>query len=643
MPRLRSLLNLPNVFRIILLIICVQAIGYLREEKPPWKSAWGRHKAEGVDPSFREHVATGLWCGAAARAGIAGAILLLSLGWRRTTPPPPTTGAHLLGGPEAQSSPSPVVFYGLLGAILAGALAMRTPRMTHSFWGDEADAIATYVHGMYKPLKKKDRQGPVYFEGAIWPQTFFSARHGPNNHVLFSVTSRLCLEGWRKITDRKSTEFTEWVARVPSLAGGLVSLAGLALLLRRWGVPWLGLLAALFMALHPWHVRYSTEARGYALALAFYPFLLLVLSHALDRGRWRAWLVFGLLEFLIMYSWAGMAYAMVLLNLVGLGLMLAQRGRAQQVVRWMTVNLVAAMLFISLYAPHVPQITEAHERLQWLRGLPMDATWFHNLIAEFFTGIPYHLQIARNPGEISWEGLIQTSPVLTYVGFSLIILSFLAGLVGLWQWHRQRALLIISTFAAVILCTVHFKFGIKDELRSWYLIFALPAFSVTVAFGLYLLGRSLCQLFRAREFAISAGVAISLLFIAAASLWAMNWSQMHLPFEDYRGVLAVSREQHESFSPKATSNVLMCWLWRYSAVYDPRGEIQVRSGPGLRARMEEIKSKKGELYMVVGFRTLAESSNAEIIAMVEDPALFEKVRIFPSRQSIQMMEVYRMR
>lgn len=641
MPRLRSLLTLPNVFRIVLLIICVQAIGHLREEKPPWKSAWGRHKAEGVDPSFREHVATGLWYGAVARVGIAGALLLLSLGWRRTTPPSNTT--NLLAAPGSAASPSPVVFYSLLGVILAGALAMRVPRMTHSFWGDEADAIATYVHGMYKPLKKKDRQGPVYFEEAIWPQTFFSARHGPNNHVLFSTTSRLCLEGWRKITHRKDTEFTEWVARVPSLTGGLVSLAGIALLLRRWGVPWLGLLAALFMALHPWHVRYSAEARGYALALAFYPFLLLALSHALDRGRWRTWLTFGLLEFLIMYSWAGMAYAMALLNLVALGLMLSQSGRVQQVVRWTTVNLVAAMLFISLYAPHVPQIAEAHVRLQWLRGLPMDAVWFHNLMAEFFTGIPYHLQIARNPGEISWEGLMQTSPVLTYSGFGLIILSFLAGLVGLWRWHRQRALLVFSTFAAVVLCTVHFKFGIKDELRSWYLIFALPAFSITVAFGLYLLGMGLCRVFRVREVAIASGVTVSLLIIAAGSLWAMNWSQMHLPFEDYRGVLATSREQHESFSPKSTSNVLMCWLWRYSAVYDPRGEIQVRSGPGLRARMEEIKSKKGELYMVVGFRTLAESSNAEIIAMVEDPALFEKVRLFPSRQSIQMMEVYRMR
>lgn len=643
MPRLRSLLNLPNVFRIILLIICVQAIGYLREEKPPWKSAWGRHKAEGVDPSFREHVATGLWYGAVARAAIAGAILLLSLTWRRTQTPNPATGNSLLAAPESESAPSPLVFYGLLGAIVAGALAMRAPRMTHSFWGDEADAMATYVHGMYKPLKKKDRQGPVYFEGAIWPQTFFSARHGPNNHVLFSATSRLCLEAWRIVTGRKDTEFTEWVARIPSLAGGLMSLAGLALLLRRWGVPWLGLLAALFMALHPWHVRYSAEARGYALALAFYPFLLLALSHAIDRGRWRAWLTFGLLEFLIMYSWAGIAYAVALLNLAALGLMLARSGRVQQGVRWMTVNLAAAMVFISLYAPHVSQITEARVRLQWLRGLPMDAVWFHDLVAEFFTGIPYHLHIARNPGEISWEGLMQSSPVLTYAGFGLIILSFLAGLVGLWRWHRQRALLVFSTFAAVILCTVHFKFGIKDELRSWYLIFALPATSITTAFGLYLLGRSLCQIFRVRAVPITTAATVSLLLIATASLWAMNWSQMHLPFEDYRGVLAASREQHENFSPKATSNVLICWLWRYSAVYDPRGEIQVRSGPGLRARMEEIKSRKGELYMVVGFRTLAESANAEIIAMVENPALFEKVRLFPSRQSIQMMEVYRMR
>lgn len=643
MPRLRSLLNLPNFFRIVPLIICVQAIGYLCEEKPPWKSAWGRHKAEGVDPSFREHVATGLWYGAVARAGIAGAILLLSLTWRRTQTPAPATGNCLLAAPGSATAPSPIVFYGLLGAILAGALVMRAPRMKHSFWGDEADAIATYVHGMYKPLKKKDRQGPVYFEGAIWPQTFFSARHGPNNHVLFSTTSRLCLEAWRKVTGRKDTEFTEWVARIPSLAGGLVSLAGLALLLRRWGVPWLGLLAALFMALHPWHVRYSAEARGYALALAFYPFLLLALSHAIDRGRWRAWLTFGLLEFLIMYSWAGMAYAVALLNLAAVGLMIFQGGRGQQVARWITVNLAAAMLFISLYAPHVPQIAEARVRIHWLRGLPMDAVWFHNLVAEFFTGIPYHLQTARNPGEISWEGLLQSSPVLTYAGFGLIIVASLAGLAGLWRWHRQRALLIISTFAAVVLCTVHFKFGIKDELRSWYLIFSLPALSISVAFGLYLLGRGLCRIFRARGVAITAGVTAGLLIIAASSLWTMNWSQMHLPFEDYRGVLAASRDQHEQFSPRATSNVLMCWLWRYSAVYDPRGEIQVRSGPGLRARMEEIKARKGELYVVVGFRTLAESLNTEIIAMVEDPALFQKVQLFPSRQSIQMMEVYRMR
>jgi hypothetical protein len=62
--------------------------------------------------------------------------------------------------------------------------------MTQSFWGDEADAVASYIHGQYRPLKKKDPQGALYFEQPTWDQTFFSAKHGPNNHVFMSLLSR---------------------------------------------------------------------------------------------------------------------------------------------------------------------------------------------------------------------------------------------------------------------------------------------------------------------------------------------------------------------------------------------------------------------------------------------------------------------
>ncbi|HSJ02165.1 MAG TPA: glycosyltransferase family 39 protein, partial [Verrucomicrobium sp.] len=460
MPRLRSLLTPANFFRVVLLIVCIQAVGHLRDEKPPWKSAWGRHRAEGVDPSFREHLATGLWAGAVARLGFGATLLVLSLAWGRQGSSPAAKGqsgdvivpSHrpLGAALSAPTCPSPLLYYSLLGALLAGALAMRLPRLTHSFWGDEEDSMATYIHGMYKPTKKKDRQGAVYFEPPLWAQTFYSARHGPNNHVLFSVTSRLSLEAWRKLTKHKNTEFTEWVARLPSLVAGLASLAGLALLLRRWGVPWLGLLAALFMAIHPWHVRYSVEARGYALALAFYPFLLIALTNALDFGRWRSWLAYGLFQFLIMYSWAGSAYLLVMLNLVVAVMALRSQQRWPQLVRWTTVNLAAAGAFISLYAPHVPQIIEAKKRLLWLKGLPMDAAWFHNLLAEPFSGIPYHKGDVTNPGEISWQGLWSESPALTSAGFSLVLLAFLAGLPRLWRHHRGQACLVFSAFVAAI-------------------------------------------------------------------------------------------------------------------------------------------------------------------------------------------------
>lgn len=640
----RNLLTIPNLFRVLLLLVCIDAATYLKNERPPWKSAWARHRAEGTDPSFREHLATGLWAGAAVRLSVGSALLLLSLAWTRKQLP--LHSRDLLAVPEKKDmvpSCPPGVFYSLLGLMLAGSLATRLPRMTHSFWGDEADAIATYVHGMYKPLKKKDRQGPVYFEPPIWPQTLFSARHGPNNHVLYSITSRLSLEAWRTATGRQRTEFVEWAARLPSLIAGLASLAGVALLMRRWGAPWVGLLAALVMAMHPWHQRYSTEARGYALALAVVPFLLIALSHALDRGRWRAWLVVGTLQFAIMYSWAGMAYTLMALHVAVLVLILKKRDRLVFFIRWATVNLASAAAFISLYAPHVPQIEEARRRLLWIKGLPMDTVWFHNLVAEFYTGVPWHAQLSSNPGEISVEGLLAAHPWSATAGFSLAMVAFITGIGTLWRWHRTRALLVTSSFAAVVLCTLHFKFVLGDELRSWYLIFALPSSAITTAFGLCTLGEWAARLMPLRHKAVSPVLILGLAGISSAPLLPMLHSQLRLPFEDFKGVLQVTRQRHEEFNPRTSSRVLICWLWRYSALYDPRGEIQVRSAQALLARMEETKARKGELYMVVGFRALATTSNADLLDLLENSRLFEKVRTFPSRQSIQMMEVYRMK
>ncbi|MFZ4766100.1 MAG: glycosyltransferase family 39 protein, partial [Roseimicrobium sp.] len=416
--------------------------------------------------------------------------------------------------------------------------------MNHSFWVDEADAVATYVHGQFRTAKKAEPQGALRFVPASWQETFFSGKHGGNNHVAFSIASRLCLSAWQRFTGSGRTTFTEWPLRVPSLLAGLGSLVALACLLRRWGVPWLGLLAAGFMALHPWHVRYSTEARGYAIALCLLPLFLHALTDALERNRWRDWLLFACAEFLLMWTWPGVAYALAFLNVAAAVLMLMRGDHWSLLVRWVTASLLAAGFFISLYAPLVPQIAQFNKTSLWMKGLPMDQIWLHNVLASPFTGILFHQQSVGNPAEINWERLLAQSPWLTGAGFALIIASVAIGLTTVTWRNWRTGALIGSVFVAAAACTLHFKYGIGDEMRTWYLIFTLPCLCICAAAG-----------FRGIAWGISAGFPTSIsakvntavlfacLALTTASLWPMSASLVTVPSENLRGVVAATRDK----------------------------------------------------------------------------------------------------
>lgn len=645
MPRLRSLLTPLNFGRLILLGVLLFSLEQLDEMRPPWKSAWARHIAEGKEPTFGEHLSTGLWYGAAARVGICGALLVVSLAWglglKKTYASPERLSLARPGDAPVSSRTFAVV----LGVIVVGSLAVRLPRMTHSFWGDEADAMATYVHGNFRPAEKDEPEGRLYFEQPTWGQSFFSARHGANNHVLFTLASRSCLNGWRLLTGQPQTAFVEWVSRLPSLIAGLGSLVTLALLLRRWGLPTVGLLAAAVMSIHPWHVRYTVEARGYALMLFLLPVLLLVLTNALEKNRWRDWLLFALGEFLLMYSWAGIMYGLAALNVAAAVLMLLRKDRLPLLVRWTTANMLAAVVFVSLYLPHVPQIESARKRLLWIKGLPMDKVWFHNLITQPFTGISYHEMNASNPSEMSWERLFRESPAITSIGFAIILLAFAVGFVALWRRNRAVAWLVSGILGASVVCTLHFKFILKDELRAWYLIFTLPFISLCVALGLY----EATSMLRRRvvsgpsPLVVRTAAVVVCLVLIGASIWPMNASLVTLPEEDYKGAVAATISRHETFSPDTESKVSVVWLWRFSALYDPRGESRTRNLPDLKVCMEEARKSGRELYVIVGFRELAKLKSADILAVLEDPTQYKSVVSFPSRESLHTLDVYRMK
>lgn len=618
--------------RLLLLLVLVSALLQIRHEKSPAKSAWGRHLVEKKEPTFKEHVQAGLWYGAAARAAVAGALLLLSVAWR---PTPKESGPRLaLGEGEADRLRAPV-FYGGLVVIFAAAVALRLPRMTHSFWGDEADAIATYVHGAFKPADRGQLQGPLVFDPVTWAETFFGASHGPNNHVLFSVLARGCLETWRSVTHQPATAFAEWPCRVPPLIGGLGSLVLLATLLRRWGASGAGLLATAFVALHPWHVRYSTEARGYAVMLCLLMLLLHLLTFALERSRWRDWLAVALCQFLMLWAWAGSAYVLFVVNVAMGVLILAQRKDwLPAVAQWLTSGLLAAGAFASLYLPLLLQIQRVQLRSGWMKGRPMNAQWLHNLLAQPFTGIPYHEEDTTNPFEVSWQRLLHDAPTITALGFAAAIIVMGWGLVVLWKRNRSAAMLVTAILGAMPLSALHFYYGLKVELLAWYWIFSLPCLGACFALGAFNI---------ARRGVLRYGLAVVLLAVATAATWPMTHSEVQRPTEDYRTAMQVTRGHFEKVPELKSSNIFTIWLWRSSDLYDPRGDTHVRDAAALQKRMEEVKAAKGQLYVVIGYRTLVQSLNADMLRLVEDPALFEKRDVLWAQEALHTLTVYRMK
>ena len=90
--------------------------------------------------------------------------------------------------------------------------------------------------------------------------------------------------------------------RLPALIAGLASIPLAFLLARRLFGLSAGLVAATLMAINPFMVYYSTEARPYTLAIAFLLGSTLAMLIAADSGKLRWWAAYAVLVALAMYA-----------------------------------------------------------------------------------------------------------------------------------------------------------------------------------------------------------------------------------------------------------------------------------------------------------------------------------------------------
>ncbi len=449
-----------------------------------------------------------------------------------------------------------------LVAICVTATAIRWPRMGQSLYNDEAYAFRRHFAGQWTPPDKGEK--PV-FKPLGWMDACYDNRMG-NNSVFYSFGAHLCDTVWRNSGGVKDGAVNETAVRLPALLGGLAGIVAIALLGARIAGAPLGLTLALLAAIHPLHIRYSTEARPHGLLLFLLPLYFLALDSALRLSRWRPWLIFGAAQAAVLTAFFGCLWLLVYTNLLILGaaawecLSLRKfHPLFSRIVVIATAGLSSLLTGAVLAAPQFIQLYRILKDPEFMRG-PLDWTWVSDAGGMLLLGMRGPALDPGNAAALSWTGVMQSHPLAGALALVLIAAPVLAGIVKLLtDTGIGRNALAATGLALGTAIVVAKASGIT--LLPWYALFALPAVILAVGAGLL----SAAQHLR-REWA----VALASIF-ATALLGTWGRADIHYaatPREPNREVAAYLDRFSENIDTRRQP--LKAALWSDSPIYDPK-------------------------------------------------------------------------
>jgi hypothetical protein len=432
----------------------------------PWRSRAAGRLARGVALKPSDFVQLWLWWGILGNALLCAALAATARFWvpwsaRRPTPPLP----H----PPARSRAYVLALAGIV--ILAGAL--RAPLLGDAMRRDESDTAVRNVHGV--TLAGED--GSRVFRPAGWPEALWE-NAGANNPVLFSILAHAGLDLWRGATGAPREQFHAAVLRWPSWVAGVLACVALAELGRRLGFRRAGLTAAALLAIHPWHLRYSAEGRGYALNLLLVLVSCICLIEALRHGSWKWWSGWGGSIFAALYAYPGAIYVPAVATALTALWIWRESGRREvrlaQTLKLAISTLLAGGLFVLLMLPCAPQILAYLKRGTALG--PMNAAWWAEWIGCLTTGIQLGFYDGRPPtgfGRVyDFRDALQHPEVL---GLSIAVIPLLwaTGALRCARSGRTAALVVAIAVLSPLAAWAHNRIT-GNYLYPWYLIYFLP-------------------------------------------------------------------------------------------------------------------------------------------------------------------------
>jgi hypothetical protein len=517
------------------------------------------------------------------------------------------------------STKLPRGFWLCVGGAMATCAILGLPRLGQSLWEDEEYSVRRCIVGGHR-ISADGRVEPKPFP---WKNTLWNYS-STTNHILQSALSRLSHSAWRAIARPGGLRLSEAAIRLPSYLAGILVVGVIGLLMARFGFAWEGVLASWILAIHPWHLRFATEARGYGLVALLIPVSCLLAVRALDRGEWKWWIALAMANFALLYTWPPTLFTVLILNLcIVFRLFTEERLSAARNVlflRWAVGSTFAGILFLQMFLPCVPGL---FGYLRSVRDFDGHLFWLKNVGALFLTGSLWSRSGQAVTPYMEYLPIANAHPVPFFIALGVASGLFTLGSVRLWVVEpRGRWLVAVLILPGVL--TYAYAVLAHKMLMEWYVGFMLQGVAAMIAAGAFWAFSPLWRFPFARW--VGPSLAIVLLIAFAALSNPAREFLLTKGAERYRESVLATRP---TLDPNAPENleIITAATTQPPYVYDPR----VRKANTIDeyvALMKEAEERGIPLYVNNGFPTALKIDFPGVFAMLEDAAVFEPVGYF---------------
>jgi hypothetical protein len=605
-------------FRVLLGVALAGSAAWLAGPLAPWDLPGDPTLVPMPGQSRIHTVLVGFGWAAAANAALCALLLATSRWWAKPAPGPP------LGPTPVRVGHAALLLFAVAAAL---AFALRWPLATGSLWWDEAWSVRYTIVGKVEP--KTDGGTETEFRPAPWIDTLWYYRT-PTNHVAYSVAARVSNGAWRSLAGAAPDAFDELALRLPALLAAAAAVVALGFLVHALGFPAAAPAAAFLLAIHPWHVRYGADARGYSFVVLLTALAALLLLRALREDRWRFWLGAGAAHAALLWTLPIAVYVpAALAGSAAIAIALGPREARGRLVRLVVSQTLAAMAYLQVMAPNLAQAVRLERLLGEEAKLEWHLAW--TVFVAATTGLP--VRMPKLP-DVSFPALA-TAPAALQLAAAVLVPALLA-------WGALRALrrdaaaraVVAGLVAAPVLLLLHRAVD-GFFLYPRFAIYALVPATALLAIGLEGVLRALARTPERARWAVPAGLAAGLAAYQLA-LWPQTSVLLRFPQEPAREVAGFVRAAGAE-GPRGAIAVGVGLGGDVPRVYDP-WIVAVEERAELAGEIARAQAEGRPLYAFYGHAALNRKRFPATLALLDDPALFEPVARF---DGIEAEHVYR--